>query len=213
MLYQLISQIPCRLFSTEVWLGHIMTGVNLSIPILVPMIFSTWVISLEVLQAGESRTFRTFAVHTLVLSETCGDICVFLFRCDIIEVAAEIDRILRPGRWFVLKDTIEMIKKMRPVLKSLHYETVVVKQQFLVAKKSFWRPGKPASWSGWHRSYFEESSANNNSLILLSSDQIDSYTVQTQVGQGTYGRWLLLNRVNTYIWWVDLKHSLFVKAK
>ncbi|CAL4894039.1 unnamed protein product [Urochloa decumbens] len=68
-------------------------------------------------------------------------------RCDIIEVAAEIDRILRPGRWFVLKDTIEMIKKMRPVLKSLHYETVVVKQQFLVARKSFWRPGKPASGS------------------------------------------------------------------
>ncbi|KAL6841281.1 hypothetical protein ACP4OV_028799 [Aristida adscensionis] len=62
-------------------------------------------------------------------------------RCDIIEVAAEIDRILRPGRWFVLKDTIEMIKRMRPVLKSLHYETVIVKQQFLVATKSFWRPG------------------------------------------------------------------------
>ncbi|CAL5095411.1 unnamed protein product [Urochloa decumbens] len=68
-------------------------------------------------------------------------------RCDIIEVAAEIDRILRPGRWFVLKDTIEMIKKMRAVLKSLHYETVVVKQQFLVARKGFWRPGKPASGS------------------------------------------------------------------
>uniref|UniRef100_A0A0E0HFW2 Methyltransferase n=1 Tax=Oryza nivara TaxID=4536 RepID=A0A0E0HFW2_ORYNI len=63
-------------------------------------------------------------------------------RCDIMEVAAEIDRILRPDRWFVLRDTTEMIKKMRPVLKSLHYETVVVKQQFLVAKKGFWRPGK-----------------------------------------------------------------------
>ncbi|EAY98391.1 hypothetical protein OsI_20304 [Oryza sativa Indica Group] len=63
-------------------------------------------------------------------------------RCDIMEVAAEIDRILRPDRWFVLRDTTAMIKKMRPVLKSLHYETVVVKQQFLVAKKGFWRPGK-----------------------------------------------------------------------
>jgi hypothetical protein len=59
-----------------------------------------------------------------------------------MEVAAEIDRILRPDRWFVLRDTTEMIKKMRPVLKSLHYETVVVKQQFLVAKKGFWRSGK-----------------------------------------------------------------------
>jgi len=75
-------------------------------------------------------------------------IFVSLFRCDIIEVAAEIDRILRPGKWFVLKDKIEMLKKMRAVLKSLHYETVVVKEQFLVARKSFWRPGKPASRSG-----------------------------------------------------------------
>ncbi|XP_066367143.1 probable methyltransferase PMT23 [Miscanthus floridulus] len=63
-------------------------------------------------------------------------------RCDLIDVVVEIDRILRPGRWFVLKDTLETIKKMRPILKSLHYETVVVKQQFLVATKSFWRPGK-----------------------------------------------------------------------
>uniref|UniRef100_J3M822 Methyltransferase n=1 Tax=Oryza brachyantha TaxID=4533 RepID=J3M822_ORYBR len=63
-------------------------------------------------------------------------------RCDITEVTAEIDRILRPDRWFVLRDTREMIQKMRPFLKSLHYETLVVKQQFLVAKKGFWRPGK-----------------------------------------------------------------------
>jgi len=55
-------------------------------------------------------------------------IFVSLFRCDIIEVAAEIDRILRPGKWFVLEDKIEMLKKMRAVLKSLHYETVVVKE-------------------------------------------------------------------------------------
>ncbi|KAL5229529.1 hypothetical protein ABZP36_028305 [Zizania latifolia] len=63
-------------------------------------------------------------------------------RCGIIEVAAEIDRMLRPDRWFVLKDSEMILKKMRPLLKSLHYETVVVGQQFLVAKKSFWRPDK-----------------------------------------------------------------------
>lgn len=69
-------------------------------------------------------------------------------RCDIIEVAAEVDRILRPGRWFVLKDTMDMIKKMGPVLRSLHYETVIVKHQYLVATKSFWRPGSKVSRSG-----------------------------------------------------------------
>jgi len=86
------------------------------------------------------RTYDLLHMSNLVASLTT--------RCDIIEVAAEIDRILRPGKWFVLKDKIEMLKKMRAVLKSLHYETVVVKEQFLVARKSFWRPGKPASRSG-----------------------------------------------------------------
>uniref|UniRef100_K3XF50 Methyltransferase n=1 Tax=Setaria italica TaxID=4555 RepID=K3XF50_SETIT len=68
-------------------------------------------------------------------------------RCHIIEVAAEIDRILRPGRWFVLQDTIEVIRKMEPVLRSLHYRTTIVKQQFLVAAKGFWRPGSTGSQS------------------------------------------------------------------
>ncbi|XP_014753707.1 probable methyltransferase PMT23 isoform X2 [Brachypodium distachyon] len=66
-------------------------------------------------------------------------------RCDIIEVAAEIDRILRPGRWFVLHDTIGVIRKMDQVLRSLHYKTAIVKQQLLVARKSFWRPGSTGS--------------------------------------------------------------------
>ena len=60
MLYQLISRIPCQLFSTEVWLGHIMTGVNLSTPTLVLMIFSTWVISSQVLQLGEFSHLQDF---------------------------------------------------------------------------------------------------------------------------------------------------------
>ncbi|KAL6616316.1 hypothetical protein ACP70R_038586 [Stipagrostis hirtigluma subsp. patula] len=68
-------------------------------------------------------------------------------RCHIIEVAAEIDRILRPGRWFVLQDTIEVIRKMDTVLRSLHYRTTTVRQQFLVATKSFWRPSSTGSQS------------------------------------------------------------------
>ncbi|KAL6853603.1 hypothetical protein ACP4OV_019632 [Aristida adscensionis] len=68
-------------------------------------------------------------------------------RCHITEVAAEIDRILRPGRWFVLQDSIEMIRRMDPVLRSLHYRTTIVKQQFLVATKGFWRPSSTESQS------------------------------------------------------------------
>ncbi|KAJ1263315.1 hypothetical protein BS78_09G174300 [Paspalum vaginatum] len=94
-----------------------------------------------------SESFNTYprTYDLLHMSNLLGSLTT---RCDIIEIAAEIDRILRPGRWFVLKDTIEMITKMHPILKSLHYETVILKQQFLVAKKGFWRPGKSASRSG-----------------------------------------------------------------
>uniref|UniRef100_A0A0D9V7C8 Methyltransferase n=1 Tax=Leersia perrieri TaxID=77586 RepID=A0A0D9V7C8_9ORYZ len=68
-------------------------------------------------------------------------------RCDIIEVAAEIDRILRPGKWFVLQDTEQVIRKMDTVLRSMHYKTAIVKQQFLFATKGFWRPDNAGSES------------------------------------------------------------------
>ncbi|KAG8390136.1 hypothetical protein BUALT_Bualt01G0052100 [Buddleja alternifolia] len=61
-------------------------------------------------------------------------------RCDLIEVAAEMDRILRPGGYLVVQDTIEIITELKPVLKSLHWLINVHQDQFLVGKKDFWRP-------------------------------------------------------------------------
>ncbi|KAL3834816.1 hypothetical protein ACJIZ3_009552 [Penstemon smallii] len=61
-------------------------------------------------------------------------------RCDIIEVAAEMDRILRPGGYLLVQDSIEMINKLTPILKSLHWSVNVHQQQFLIGKKNFWRP-------------------------------------------------------------------------
>ncbi|OMO75937.1 putative S-adenosyl-L-methionine-dependent methyltransferase protein [Corchorus olitorius] len=62
-------------------------------------------------------------------------------RCDIIDVVVEMDRILRPGGYLLLQDTMETIKKLNPVLRSLHWSTSLYQGQFLVAKKGFWRPG------------------------------------------------------------------------
>ncbi len=154
MLFRSVSPILCQLFSTEALLGYIMIGVNLSTRTHGPMISFTWAIFLEVLQIGMQRGLEIFTTFAPLPHNHLGWSLHLYFRCDIMEVAAEIDRILRPDRWFVLRDTTEMIKKMRPVLKSLHYETVVVKQQFLVAKKGFWRPGKWASWSEWRSNVF-----------------------------------------------------------
>jgi hypothetical protein len=158
MLYLLISQIHCPSFLTEVWLGYIMTGVNLSIHTHGLTIFFTWVISWGPLREGKQACLLIVEEpsllipwHPLVLQLYSKQaLHLFLYcRCHIIEVAAEIDRILRPGRWFMLQDTIEVIRKMEPVLRSLHYRTTIVKQQFLVAAKGFWRPGSTGSQSWW----------------------------------------------------------------
>lgn len=61
-------------------------------------------------------------------------------RCDIIDVVVEIDRMVRPGGYFLVQDTMEMFKKLNPVLRSLHWSTKLYQHQFLVGQKSFWRP-------------------------------------------------------------------------
>ncbi|XP_021904050.1 probable methyltransferase PMT22 [Carica papaya] len=61
-------------------------------------------------------------------------------RCDLLVVIAEMDRILRPGGYVLIQDTMEMMKKLRPILESLRWSVNFYQGQFLVGKKSFWRP-------------------------------------------------------------------------
>lgn len=58
-----------------------------------------------------------------------------------MDVVIEMDRVLRPDGWVVIQDTGGMIRKLRPILKSLHWVITVHNQKFLVGRKSFWRPG------------------------------------------------------------------------
>ncbi|KAK3042125.1 hypothetical protein RJ639_001827 [Escallonia herrerae] len=60
--------------------------------------------------------------------------------CDIIDVAVEMDRILRPGGFLLVQDTMEIINKLSSILHSLHWSITVSQNQFLVGKKGFWRP-------------------------------------------------------------------------
>jgi len=66
---------------------------------------------------------------------------MFVIRCDIVDVVVEIDRILRPDGYVVVQDTMEIINNVGPVLHSLHWSVTLYQNQFLVGKKSFWRPG------------------------------------------------------------------------
>lgn len=61
-------------------------------------------------------------------------------RCDITDVVIEMDRILRPGGFLLVKDTLEMTNKLAPILRSLHWSITLHSEQFLVATKGFWRP-------------------------------------------------------------------------
>ncbi|KAK4836485.1 hypothetical protein QYF36_023726 [Acer negundo] len=61
-------------------------------------------------------------------------------RCNIRDVAVEMDRILRPGGYVLIQDTMEMINKLSPILHSLHWSINVYRHQFLVGQKGFWRP-------------------------------------------------------------------------
>ncbi|KAJ4827898.1 hypothetical protein Tsubulata_021759 [Turnera subulata] len=61
-------------------------------------------------------------------------------RCEMLDVAVEMDRILRPGGYIVVQDKIENINKLSPILRSLHWSTSLYQGQFLIGKKDFWRP-------------------------------------------------------------------------
>ncbi|KAK6932974.1 putative S-adenosyl-L-methionine-dependent methyltransferase [Dillenia turbinata] len=61
-------------------------------------------------------------------------------RCDLIDVIVEMDRILRPGGWILIQDTMEMINTLTPIFRSLQWSMTIHQERFLVGKKSFWRP-------------------------------------------------------------------------
>ncbi|KAK4351304.1 hypothetical protein RND71_030617 [Anisodus tanguticus] len=62
------------------------------------------------------------------------------WECDLVDVAVEMDRVLRPGRYVLVQDTIQMIKQLGSILRSLHWSVTLHQEQFLVGKKDFWRP-------------------------------------------------------------------------
>ncbi|XP_060178818.1 probable methyltransferase PMT23 [Lycium barbarum] len=61
-------------------------------------------------------------------------------RCDLVEVAVEMDRMVRPGGYVLVQDAIQMIKQLGSILRSLHWSVTLHQEQFLVGKKDFWRP-------------------------------------------------------------------------
>ncbi|CAN1344398.1 Probable methyltransferase PMT27 [Linum perenne] len=63
-------------------------------------------------------------------------------RCKLVPVLAEVDRILRPGGKFIVRDESKTIQEVETILKSLHWEIKLSKDQegILSAQKGDWRP-------------------------------------------------------------------------
>ncbi|MED6148647.1 hypothetical protein PIB30_054969 [Stylosanthes scabra] len=63
-------------------------------------------------------------------------------RCKLDPVIVEIDRIVRPGGYLVVRDDSNVISEVEILLKSLHWEVTISKDNHgvIFARKGYWRP-------------------------------------------------------------------------
>lgn len=71
---------------------------------------------------------------------------IFGFRCNKVAVIAEVDRILRPEGYLVIRDNVETIGEIESLAKSLQWDIRLTYSKngegLLCIQKTFWRPTK-----------------------------------------------------------------------
>jgi hypothetical protein len=84
--------------------------------------------------------FGYLMIHSSVMST---------YRCGIVNVVMEMDRILRPDGWAIFRDRVQVLREVEDIVKSLHWDVVLAytqgDEELLVAQKRFWRPSEEAS--------------------------------------------------------------------
>eukprot|EP01018_Ginkgo_biloba_P026462 Gb_39192 [translate_table: standard] len=65
-------------------------------------------------------------------------------RCNAGDIILEMDRILRPQGWVIVRDTSMIVEKLLPIMHSLHWQTNTTsmekQEKLIVAQKGRWRP-------------------------------------------------------------------------
>ncbi|CAN6482044.1 unnamed protein product [Victoria cruziana] len=65
-------------------------------------------------------------------------------RCRALGVVVEMDRILRPGGWAIVREKIEILNHLEPMFGSLHWEIRMTysqdKEGIMCLRKTMWRP-------------------------------------------------------------------------
>ncbi|XP_057862936.2 probable methyltransferase PMT23 isoform X2 [Cryptomeria japonica] len=68
------------------------------------------------------------------------------FKCNMVDIIIEMDRILRPQGWVIIHDTLPTVEKLLPVMRSLKWRTYTKiteeNKKLIVAQKDQWRPEK-----------------------------------------------------------------------
>lgn len=61
-----------------------------------------------------------------------------------VSIVVEMDRILRPGGWVIVRDKVEILDPLEAILRSLRWEIRMTysqnKEGIICAQKTIWRP-------------------------------------------------------------------------
>lgn len=72
------------------------------------------------------------------------EICSFRRCKQPVVIVVEMDRILRPGGWAIIRDKVEILEPLEGILRSLHWDIRLTfaqgKEGILCAQKTNWRP-------------------------------------------------------------------------
>lgn len=71
---------------------------------------------------------------------------MWVYRCKLVAVVVEVDRILRPEGKLIIRDNVETINELENMLKSMHWEVRLTyskdNEGLLCVQKSMWRPNE-----------------------------------------------------------------------